>query len=172
MKGSAFYGKGNQSPFKATGDPKKETSESATTNLLGKLGKYGTGEEGDPVRAKSDRDTDLGSVRYSDLPSMGADYTPDDKDPILHNPKNKKEIASRLAAAKAKQSEGRAESMEDYIKSTSKSEADAAAAGRVKAEKKAAKAAATAERTRQAQIGKKGRVQEWKDGGKVGPKPS
>tara|TARA_R110002096_G_scaffold170656_1_gene343138 strand:+ start:1183 stop:1698 length:516 start_codon:yes stop_codon:yes gene_type:complete len=167
MKGSAFYGKGNQSPMKATGDPKKEKSESATTNLLDKLGNY---EE--TVSQKSDRDSDLGQVRYSDLPSMGADYTRDDEDPILHNPKNKKELDTRMTKAKAKQSEGRAQSMEDYIKSTSKTEAADAKAGRVRTEKKAAKAAVTAERTRQAQLGKKGRVQEWKDGGKVGPKPS
>lgn len=155
MKGSAFYGKGNQSPMKATGDPKQEKSESATTNLLGKLGNY---EE--TVSQKSDRDKDLGTVRYSDLPSDR--YLRDDEDPILHNPKNKTEIDRREAVAKAEQSEGRTQSMADYIKETSTSEASEARKTREGNEEEAADAAAAKEQQRRNVLGKKGRDKEDK----------
>ena len=176
MKGSAFYGHGNQSPTKAKGDPKKEKSESATENLLGKLGKYGSGVAGDPVYDKGEESYQASTIKIRDLPAMPADETQEDEDSVIHNPRNKAIIAERSADAKKRQEEVNSESMQSYIGRTSTSEADTAKSNRVKKETAAAeaetKAAEQAEKQRQNELGTSGRRKEWRKGGKEGRKPN
>lgn len=124
MKGSFHYGKGNQSPNKMTGDPKKQTSTSETTNLLGRLDDYEANKA-----AKDSRDAGETSYYAGDLAGH--------EDPATAPASTRKEMAKRKEASRAKQARRKAQSTESYIANEAKMDA---AAARRKARKAAKKA--------------------------------
>ena len=124
MKGSFHYGKGNQSPNKMTGDPKKQTSTSATINLLGRLEDY------EANKAEKDyRDAGETSYYAGDLPG----YLEGKDAPAS----TIKEMAKRKEASKATQVQNKAQSTEEYIAKEAKFDATVAQVAKKEKDRKA-----------------------------------
>ena len=149
MKGSSFYGKGNQSPNKMTGDPKKQTSTSATVNLLGRLEDFEANK-----KEKDYRDAPDTVYRAGDL------YGYDQGEDAPQATKNK--IAERAKAGKIKQDRNRAESDEHYIANLAKLDAVAAKGAEKRAAATKEREDAQAENQRRAALSPKERRAEDK----------
>ena len=115
-----------ESPYKNTGDPKKQTSTSATTNLLGRLDDYEANKAAKDLRDSPDTKYYVGDLAGGEAAAAGGDAPAS----------TKKEVAKRKAAGKVKQDRRKAQSTESYLAMQAKM--DAAAARRK--EKKAKKA--------------------------------